>query len=130
MVFGTTGSESGELSADNASSIALASPGVLSPDDQRDVLQALGNDLCEPTDAAQRVEQRELQGALKDSLDAQSIERFWSRAVAGKTPGQLDTAFFRCRPLTEWMRVRAAAEGVDVAIITAARANLPQAGRG
>ena len=100
--------------------VNAAAPRTLNGDEQRDALRRLGTDLCEPETAAERARQLELRAQLTGSLDDDDIAGFWTRAVSGKTSAQIETAFFGCESLTDWMRDRAMIGGVDVPAIIAA----------
>lgn len=92
---------------------------------QREALRTLGTDLCEPANAGQRARELEMRAQLAGSFSEDDIAEFWGRAVKGKTAKQIETAFFGCESLTDWMRDRALAEDVDVPAIIEAEVGGP-----
>lgn len=92
---------------------------VLDADAQRDALQTLGSDLCRPDSRDGRQERSALRSDLRRSMSKRDVERFWTRAVAGKPAAAMDRAFYGCTDLTAWMRDLASATDVDVERIIA-----------
>ena len=108
--------------------INAAAPPALNAEEEREALRTLGNELCDPTTDRQRDRRLALRTQLANSLSDDDLTEFWTRAVSGKTVVQMETAFFGCASLTDWMRHRALAEGVSVSAIIEAEVSEPLGG--